>query len=111
MPDAIRIRDDDHRVISSFPRTEAGHVSGGLSSGPGLLLSWQDGPIQNGEFTGATLEAVIVACKQRLSAFQSTELGSAHNETALDHLEAALEALYARTADRRARGVEGTYQE
>ena len=105
------VYDDEWEVRSAFTTTEAGHVSGGTTTGPGMTLNWQDGPAPDGVFTGATLEAVIVACQQRLTAFQSTTLGSAHNESALEHLDAALAALGERTADRRARKVEGTYQE
>ena len=47
--------------------------------------------------------------KDRLDYYQSTRFASEFNAEAIRHLEAALAALNARTANREARAVEGTH--
>lgn len=59
---------------------------------------------------GTTNEAVISMLIDRLQTLNES-FPSKFNEDAIKHLHLAYEALVARTADREARGVEGTHQQ
>ena len=80
---------------------------GGRAAGPGLDIDWQDGPIEDGEQTGAQVEDVLEACLDRLRLLNGF-VPCGENANALDHMDAAMEALDARTADRVKRKVGGT---
>lgn len=59
---------------------------------------------------GTTNEAVISVLIDRLQTLNE-RFPSQFNEDAIKHLHLAYEALFARTQDREARGVEGTHQQ
>jgi hypothetical protein len=88
--------------------------AGGCTYGPGLCISWQNGPLGRDPNrkppNGCFVEAVIQAAIGRLEFYQSTPFRCPENQVALDHLHRALGALEARTADREARNVEGTHK-
>jgi hypothetical protein len=95
---------------------EQGRPSGGTTSGVGFTIGWQSGPLGRGPErlapNGAFVEDIIAAAKNRIAFYQgSGGFACPENETALQHLEAALEALDSRTKAREARGVEGTHQQ
>jgi hypothetical protein len=102
--------DDEGRPAGGFVRLDAGDAGT-----PALYVRWQDGPLAvdgvRREPNGAFVETVIAAAKQRIEHYQSTQFASLYNEAAIGYLDAALAALHARTADREARGVEGTHQQ
>ena len=88
--------------------------AGGFVDGRGISISWQSGPLQaaGGERldpNGAFVEDVIAAAKQRLEHYQESKFRCRENALAITKLEEALHWLEARTADREARGVEGTH--
>lgn len=87
--------------------------AGGCTFGPGLCISWQNGPLGRGderkEPNGAFVETVIAAAIGRLDFYQSSRFNCAENQAALSHLHAALGALEARTLAREQRQVEGTH--
>jgi hypothetical protein len=95
------------KVTSTFFLDQDGNPKGGSANGPGFGINWQNGV---GEPYGATIEDVIEALMQRLRFFQATRFACAENEGTLHHLERALTSQQARQANRRERGVEGTYQ-
>lgn len=98
----------DRRPVGNAFWTDAdGNPTGGVSSGQGFTIAWQNG-VQ--ERNGAFLEEVVEACMARLAFFQESKFASEFNERAIWHLNAALGAMAARLADRTERGVEGTYQ-
>jgi hypothetical protein len=82
-------------------------VGGGTLS---VDLPFQRGPVgtDGSNINGISDEAVLEILIHRLRAFQSGPGASADNAAALSHLEGALQALEARSARRRAAGVEGT---
>jgi len=87
--------------------------AGGVSTGLGFTISWQNGPLALPEGgrripNGAFVESVIFAVMDRLELYQRSKFKCDENEAALMYLKDALEALEARTAGREARGVEGT---
>lgn len=95
---------------------EHGNPTGGAVSGTGLHIDWQAGPLGRGddrlEPNGAFVETVISAAKQRLEFYQTASEGRfacRENAIAITKLDEALMWLNKRTADREARGVEGTH--
>lgn len=71
-----------------------------------------DDPLETGMETvqqGTTNEAVISMLIDRMQTLNEM-FPSKFNDDAIKHLHLAYEALAARTADREARGVEGTHQ-
>lgn len=87
--------------------------AGGVSSGRGFTISWQNGPLGIGpdrkEPNGAFVEDVIAAVVGRIEFYQRSEFACDANATAVLHMRAAALALDARTKDREARQVEGTH--
>lgn len=92
---------------------EQGRPAGGVATGRGFTVSWQNGPLGRGndrrEPNGAFVEDVIQAVVGRIEFYQSTEFACESNAEALRHLQLAAEALASRTRDREARKVEGTH--
>lgn len=92
---------------------EAGNPAGGHTSGTGLSIDWQNGPLSvdgyKKEPNGTFVETVIRAAIGRLEYYQSSKFKSEYNERALHLLHQALGELASRTADRMSRGVEGTH--
>lgn len=92
-----------------------GNPAGGVTTGKGFTISWQNGPLGRGnerrEPNGAFVEDVIDAAADRIRFYQSSRFACADNAEALQHLEAAMEALQRRTKDREKRAVEGTHAE
>lgn len=94
---------------------ENNNPAGGSTFGNGFAISWQNGPLGRGderkEPNGAFVEDVIEAAADRIRYYQSSRFACDYNAKALEHLEAALESLNDRTANREARSVEGTHAE
>jgi len=98
-------------MTMSYNVNDEGWVTGGYTTGIGLDIRWQDGPLVNGKANGATLEDVIGACMDRLDVFQNNNHSkNLFNAQALVYLENALSTLHERTKDRALRGVEGKYE-
>ena len=91
-----------------------GNPAGGCTQAPGLLVSWQNGPLQvDGKRrpqTGAFVEDLMKAVIDRIEFYQNSDFACEENDLTLNHLHAALESQQARTRDRTDRGVEGTHQ-
>lgn len=68
---------------------------------------YQKGPIGEVGVNGTTNEAELAKVIHRLKGFQAGEFACDENEQALYHISQGLEILESRTADRKARGVEG----
>ena len=93
---------------------EQGRPAGGLTTGTGIRIEWQNGPLAvdgvRREPNGAFVEGIIEAAIGRIEHYQASQFHGIHNAVALGHLYAALEVLTERTRDRTDRGVEGTHQ-
>lgn len=91
-----------------------GNPAGGHTSGVGIDITWQNGPLsvdgERREPNGAFVEHIIEAAIGRLEFYQDSKFASVYNEGALAHLQKAMEFLNQRTKDREDRGVEGTHQ-
>ena len=95
---------------------ESGTPTGGVSSGRGFTISWQNGGLASGvegterkEPNGAFVEDVIQAVIGRIRYYQQSRFNCMENAIALTALEKAAEALDERTKEREDRGVEGTH--
>lgn len=90
-----------------------GHPTGGIVTGVGMRIDWQDGPLgRDGNRkppNGAFVETVIAAALQRIQFYQESEFKCRENALAITKLEEAMLWLNKRTADREARKVEGTH--
>lgn len=93
---------------------ENGNPTGGYASGTGFSIRWQNGPLAvdggRQEPNGAFVEGVIQAALQRIEYYQSGQFKCRENALAITKLEESLHWLQHRTADREARGVEGTHE-
>ena len=104
-------------MIQPFQQThnvdDNGNPTGGVTTGTGLTIKWQNGPLLTdrgrADPNGAFVETVIAAAIGRLEHYQASKFKCHENQMALGFLHAALEHLNARTANRQARGVEGTH--
>lgn len=94
-------------------RSDDGAPAGGTTTGLGLEITWQNGPLGRGaarkEPNGASVEGVIEAALGRLRFYQEGRFKCRENALAITKLEEALHWLDARTRDREARAVEGTH--
>lgn len=91
---------------------DSGNPAGGATSGTGIRIYWQNGPLAvdgvRREPNGAFVEDVVDAAIGRIEFYQSSRFHCLENAVALGHLRAAMEVLAERTRGREARGVEGT---
>ena len=110
---------------------ENGNPAGGAAGSQGVLIHWQDGPLvdpetgERKEPNGAFVETVLRIAIDRMRFYQGEASGELpdgtatfndkfkcrENALAITHMEEALHWLNHRTANREARGVEGTHQQ
>jgi len=87
--------------------------AGGRTTGTGIVIDWQNGPLGTGENrkepNGAFVEGVIEAALDRLLFYQTTKFSCIENSIAIANLRCSLAALDVRTKNREACGVEGTH--
>jgi hypothetical protein len=72
-------------------------------------IKFQNGLINDVGVNGITNEVLLTIVADRLTCFQTSKYAHFCNRQALDHILCALQNLAARTAERVARGVEGTH--
>ncbi len=91
-----------------------GRPAGGVSSGRGFTISWQNGPLGRGadrvEPNGAFVEDVLDAVIRRIEFYQASEFACQENADALHALKIAAGRLDDRTKNREARAVGGTHE-
>ena len=92
---------------------ESGNPAGGVASGTGFAISWQNGPLGRGEDrrepNGAFVETIIKAAMQRIEFYQGTRFKCEENREAIYHLDMALAELSSRTSRRESQNTEGTH--
>ena len=100
-------------ITSSHFDDANGNPAGGTTYGRGFAITWQNGPLGRDEgrkeANGAFVEDIIKAALDRLEYYQRSRWACDYNARAIDGLNAALESLHERTADRESRAVEGTH--
>ncbi len=79
------------------------------SIGPGQVILFQNGPINEAGVNGVTQEVLIAICIDRLKSFQAGPFACRENAIALTKLEEAQMWLQKRTRDRMEKGIEGTH--
>lgn len=93
---------------------ELGRPAGGVVSGVGLSIVWQNGPLAvdgvRREPNGCFVETVIRVAIDRLEFYNEGQFRCRENSLAITKLEEALHWLNARTARRVSAGVEGTHE-
>lgn len=103
----------NQQITSNHILDENGKPAGGCTTGKGISISWQNGPLMvdgvRREQSGAFVEGVISAALDRLEWYQSGEFRCRENALAITKLEEALHWCQHRTAARELRGVEGTH--
>lgn len=106
-------RGQSNEVIARNYVDAAGNPSGGYAHGPGMCVSFQDGPRgrdAGGELlpaNGAFVEDLLVAARQRLAFFQESKFAHDSNDECIRHLDYCIDALHARAKERASRGVLG----
>lgn len=94
---------------------ENGCPAGGKTTGVGIDITWQNGPLGRGpdrkEPNGAFVEGVIAAAIDRIEFYQSGRFKCRENALAITRLQEALHWCQHRTMDREMRKVEGTHAE
>lgn len=93
--------------ISGFDTTN--NPSEELGQTQGVEILFQNGPIAEFGVNGVTQEALLAIVEDRLIGFQQGPYACSDNQTALYHVQSAMQWLQKRTRDRMARGVEGTH--
>ena len=91
---------------------DEGSPAGGVASGIGISVYFQNGPINRdaGEGpNGAFIEQLLETSAERLRFYQESPFACEENASALAHIEEALYHLYARRKDRVRRGVLGQH--
>lgn len=111
------IRNSEQLVKSEFTTDEAGNPTGGITYlylnqvvPPAMEIRWQDGIVGDKGQTGAFIEDVLEAARQRLLFFNSTRFRCRENSIAITKIEEALQWLDWRTRQRLNEGVENTYE-
>lgn len=109
----------NQQITGSHFYDENGNPAGGTTTGTGISISWQNGPLAvdgvRKEPNGAFVDGVISAAIDRLKFYQgelpdtTAKFKCRENALAITKLEEALHWLNHRTAEREARGVEGTH--
>lgn len=105
------IQKTDRDFFSSNWEDEDGNHQGGQSFGSGFSISWQRGPMPEGDLkhqNGALLITVLSALIEQLRYYQSGKFYCEENAKALDHLMAARHYLDSRKERRKEQGVLGT---
>lgn len=91
-----------------------GNPAGGVSSGKGVAISWQNGPLAvdgtRREPNGAFVETVLAMVADRIEFYEQSRFACKYNKEALFHIGEALRWLNDRTKDREVRNVEGTHE-
>lgn len=107
----------EYDLFEQHWKDEEGRPAGGISSGRGFAISWQNGPLggppghpERREPNGAFVETVLVAVKKRLQFYQGGQFACGENEMAIQYIESAIAMLNERTARRVRAGVEGTHE-
>lgn len=115
----FEVRHMKNRIAIANNYNENGAPAGGRVTGPGLEITWQDGPTPrvDGKLKdppeptrGAFLEDVLVAAASWLAFYQLSPWSCSENAEALEHVNAAVVALERREKRRVAQGTAGTHE-
>ncbi len=120
------IRQSESLVQSEFLTDQDGNPTGGNTNlmvthypddgsegymATAIDINWQDGIVGDEGQTGAFVEDVLEAARQRLQFFNSTKFRCRENSLAITKIEEALQWLDWRTRQRVAQDVENSYEQ
>lgn len=101
----------NHRYeISGFDDLTNPSANKGQQDPNGLVVVFQNGPINEHGVNGVTQEVLLAVVVDRLRSFQAGPFACRENALALTKIEEAQHWLHHRTLARMARGVEGTHK-
>lgn len=96
-------------VRSQFYTDTDGNPAGGLTSGPGFEIDWQNGTVNAADdINGANVVDILEAVRQRMEFFNESKFRCRQNSLAITHIEEAMHWCQARITDRKNRGVLST---
>jgi hypothetical protein len=102
------------KIQSQYYTDEQGNPAGGKTTGQGIQIQWQAGPlVRDGvrqQPNGAFVEDVIAAALDRLEYHQGSKFACPENALAITKLQEGLFWLQHRTRQRQERQVEGTHE-
>lgn len=104
------------KFIDAHFHDQDGKPAGGISSGPGYAIGWQNGPCpiepdgSQPKRNGAFLIEVLEAGQERLEFYQKGEFNCQENAAALHHLTRCIELLKERRDRRKDAGTLGTHE-
>lgn len=107
---------DVDKFIDAHFHDENGKPAGGISSGPGYAIAWQNGPCpiepdgSQPKRNGAFLIEVLEAGAKRLEFYQDGEFACEENADALANLQSAIQRLCTRRGRRKDTGTLGTHE-
>lgn len=93
----------NHEYLVTLPPNQNG-------IGRAIVISFQNGPINENGINGLTQEVLLAIVADRLRSFQAGPYSCRENALALTKIEEAQHWLHARTLARMQRGVEGTHK-
>lgn len=99
----------NHRYGIYGFNTRTNQSAGAYNDETGLVLLFQNGPIKEVGTNGVTQEMLLAILIDRMEGFQKGQYACRENAIALTKLQEAMHWLGHRTAQRVARGVEGTH--
>ena len=95
---------------------EDGNPAGGVSTGRGFAVSWQNGPLgkidspERREPNGAFVEDIIAVAIGRVEFYEDSKFSCEENRETIKHLKDALAVQESRTARRTDAKTEGTHE-
>lgn len=114
------IRQSEMLVQSQFTTDRGGNPTGGVTKltveldeemiNTAMHIEWQNGIVGDDGQSGAFVEDVLEAARQRLQFFQASKFRCRENAIALTKIEEALQWLDWRTRQRLIQGMENTYE-
>lgn len=103
----------NQEIVESHRVDANGNPTGGRTTGTGIDIQWQDGPLAVDGVrkapNGAFVEGVISAAIGRLEHYQASKFRCRENALVITKLQEALMWLQWRTRDREGQGIEGTH--
>ena len=91
--------DPDTRFPTGGWASDGRHIDHAGNNMPGLLIRWQDGPVDRSigqKPNGTFVEDVLQAAKNRLEFYQGSPMACEENAAAIQHIEEAICAMESR---------------
>lgn len=103
---------NDSKFVSKNWTDGNGNHQGGQSYGPGFAIAWQRGPMAGAleeNQNGALVITVLSAVLDQVKYFQDSKFACEENALAIEHIQAALNAMNSRKGRRKDESKLGTH--